>query len=247
MATTLYRTTERPRPEISADRPGDVLTKVLLACGVAYSVLYVVLNDVIAATLYEGYSRTSQAVSELSATGAPTKGFLTAVLPLSTAVMTAFGVGVWRSARGRRALRVTGALLVAHALTFPLWLFAPMTSREEMVQGTMPANDLGHIVLTAATILFILGEIGFGAAAFGRRFRIYSIATAATVLIFGALTGVESAKVPTGDPTPWMGLFERISIGPWLLWLAVFAVALLRARSGRPSVPDTPAELVETA
>ena len=47
------------------------LVRVLLACGVAYSLLYVVENDVIAATRYEGYSRMSQAISELSAKGGP--------------------------------------------------------------------------------------------------------------------------------------------------------------------------------
>jgi hypothetical protein len=64
------------------------LVRTLLACGVAYSLLYVVENDVIAATRYEGYSRMSQAISELSAKGAPTRRFLAAMLPLSGALMT---------------------------------------------------------------------------------------------------------------------------------------------------------------
>lgn len=221
----------------------------LLACGVLFSLLSVVANDVIAATLYDGYSRMSQAISELSATTAPTKDFLTALLPISTVLMMAFGIGVWKSARGNRALRVTGGLLIAHGATFPVWLLYPMTSREEMVAGTVPANDLGHIALTTVTVLFIVSEIGFGAAAFGRRFRLYSLLTIPTVLVFGALTGLESTKVPEGEPTPWMGLFERINNWAWLLWLAVLAIVLLRARSAasKVTVPDTPAELVETA
>lgn len=43
------------------------LRKTLHACGVAYSALYAVVNDAVAVTLYGGYSRMSQAVSELSA------------------------------------------------------------------------------------------------------------------------------------------------------------------------------------
>src|SRR3954468_7372525 len=58
------------------------LQKVLLACGVLYSAAYVVANDLIAAAHYRGYSRTSHAVSELSATGAPTKAFLAATIPV---------------------------------------------------------------------------------------------------------------------------------------------------------------------
>ena len=247
MSITMDRAKELQRRDAS---PGSGITDtVLLASGVLYALAYAVVNDLVAATLYDGYSRMSQAVSELSATGAPTRSFLTAMLPLFTALMIAFGIGVWRSARGRRALRVTGGLLVAHGVSFSLWLLAPMSSREDMVEGTMPANDLGHIVLTVVTILLILGEIGFGAAALGARFRRYSLATAATVLVFGALTGVEAAKVPAGDPTPWMGLVERISIGAWLLWIAVLAVALLRRRrdAEEVTVPHTPGELGEAA
>ena len=56
--------------------------KGLLACGVIYSLLTAIVNDVVAAEIYEGYSRTSQAISELSATAAPTKALLTALLPV---------------------------------------------------------------------------------------------------------------------------------------------------------------------
>jgi hypothetical protein len=216
------------------------LVQALLACGVLYALTYVIFNDVIAATSYHGYSRMSQAVSELSASGAPTRTFLVAMLPIGTALLIAFGIGGWKSAHGKRALRVTGGLLIALGVTGLLWLPFPMTSRQEMINGTMPANDVGHIVLSALTVLLIVSQIGFGAAAFGWRFRVYSIFTAAVVLVFGALTGLESPKVPAGDPTPWLGFYERISLYAWLLWIAVLAIMLLRAqdRTERP----TPAE-----
>ena len=62
-------------------------------------------RDVVAATLYSGYSRMSQAVSELSATGAPTRPFLSAVGPVFTLLQIGLGVGMWRSARGTRPIR----------------------------------------------------------------------------------------------------------------------------------------------
>lgn len=40
----------------------------LLASGLLYAALYPIVNDLIAATLYDGYSRMDQAVSELSGT-----------------------------------------------------------------------------------------------------------------------------------------------------------------------------------
>jgi len=202
-------------------------TRVLLACGVLYSLLYVAANDLVAATLYEGYRRADQAVSELSATAAPSRAFLGAMVPVFTGLLIAFGAGVWRSAAGSRPLRVTGVLLALHSATHPLWLLAPMTSREQMVSGaSMPASDVGHLVLTAVTLAFILAQLGFAAAAFGRRFRRYCLLTAVAVVGFGGLTGVLSARLPA--ETPWMGLVERASVGAWLLWLAVLAVRLWR-------------------
>ncbi|MEX1047663.1 MAG: DUF998 domain-containing protein [Actinomycetota bacterium] len=184
----------------------------LLACGGLYSVLYVVANDLVAATRYKGYSRMSQAISELSATGPPTKPFHIAILPIFSLLLIAFGIGVWKSAHRTRALRVTGGLFIVHGITAVLWLPFPITSREDMIEGTAAVNDIGLIVLSAVSVLLILSQIGFGAAAFGRRFRLFSVVTAVTVVVFGALTGMQSSKVSAGGASPWMGLFERISL-----------------------------------
>jgi hypothetical protein len=201
----------------------------LLLCGVAYAVTYVVANDAIAATFYFGYSRTSQAVRELSATGAPTRTFSMLMLPVWTARMVAFGIGVRKSSGTRRSLGVTVDLRIAFGLVGVLWLPFPMTPRGEMVNGTTPMNDVGYIVLTAATIVLILSQLAFGAVALGRWFRVYSLITAAAVLGFGGYTGTQSPKIPKGEVTPWLGLSECISIGAWPLWLVVLALILLRS------------------
>ncbi len=213
--------------------PRANLVRKLLASGIGYSLLYVVENDVVAAGRYDGYSRMSQAVSELSARGAPTRKFLVAMLPVPTALMTAFGIGVAESAGGNRALRVTGGLLAAGGVLQVAWLPFPMSPRTDLERGAGAGNDVGHLVLTAATILTILSQMAAGAAASGKRFRRYSLASAGTVVVAGALTGSQSAKLARGEPTPWLGLAERISIGAWLLWLAVLAIKLMRASPPR--------------
>jgi hypothetical protein len=208
--------------------------RVLLACGVASSLLYVIANDVIAAARWPGYSRSSQAVSELSSIGAPSRPVLVPWLILIySPLVIAFGVGVWRSSEGKRALRVTGAFLVAYGATGPLWLPFPMTLRDELATtATVPFTDLAHGILGAVTVLMYLGTLGFGAAALGERFRLYSLVTLATVLVFGALTFLNGPQVD--EPTPWLGVIERTMLGAFLLWMVVLAMALW------PKKPDAP-------
>jgi len=202
---------------------------VLLSCGIAYGVVYVISNDLVAATIYDGYSRMDQAVSELSATSAPSQAFLRAMLPVYTALMVGFGVGVWQSAAGKRSVKVLGELLVAFGLTGVMWLPFPMSSRSEIVAGTTQANDVGHLVLSTVTVVLILATVGLGMAAVRRRwFRVYSWVTIVVVLAAGAGTGALSPRIAEGEPTPWLGFYERASFGAWLLWLAMLSLLLLR-------------------
>ena len=68
--------------------------------------------------------------------------------------------------------------------------------------------------------------MGFGAAAFGRRFRLYSIATMVILLAAGAVTSVDAPRLDANLPTPWMGVWERVNSGVWLLWVVVLAVSM---------------------
>ncbi|MGZ6110526.1 MAG: hypothetical protein ACXWM3_04120 [Gemmatimonadaceae bacterium] len=57
----------------------------------------------------------------------------------------------------------------------------------------------------------------------------------ATVILFGALTTPYPARMDVGQPTPGLGIIERIDVYSALLWLAVLGIALLRR-------PDTATE-----
>jgi len=208
----------------------QTVTKLLLACGVLYGVTYVIANDVIAAAVYGDYNRIDQAVSELSAEGAASRPFLVAMFAIWVPAMTAFGIGVWRSAPGNRYLRIAGAVLAAHGVIALLWLPFPMTAREDIVVGAdAAANDVGHIVMSAVTGVLVLAELAFAAFGLGKRFRLFSLASAVIVVVFGAyLTGTQAPNIEQGEPTPWMGFYERAGIGAWMLWMAVLAVVLWR-------------------
>jgi len=93
------------------------------------------------------------------------------------------------------------------------------------------------MMLTGVLVLLLLLAIGFGAFALGRRFRVYSFGTLLTLVVFGALTARYAARLAAGQPTPGLGILERINIYASLLWVAVLATALLRRPSFRGAPP----------
>lgn len=203
--------------------------KIFLVCGILSSLLYVAMN-VFVAMQWQDYSSASQTVSELSAIGAPTRPLWVLLATAYTLLVLGFGLGVWVSASGNRPLRVVGALILAFGVIGLAWPFAPMHLRG----AEFTLTDAMHIVLSIVTVLLMLLAIGFGAAAFGRRFRFYSIATILVLLVFGTLVGLDGPRVAANLPTPWVGVTERISIGVFLLWVVVLAVVLLRAQRATP-------------
>jgi len=93
-------------------------------------------------------------------------------------------------------------------------------------------TDTLHVGIAAVTVLLILLIIGFGVNAFGKRFRIYSIVTLLMFVVFGGLTFLQADRVMADLPTPWMGIYERINVYGYMIWVAVLAIGLLRSRSG---------------
>jgi len=91
-------------------------------------------------------------------------------------------------------------------------------------------TDTLHIVWATATVLLMMLAIGFGAAAFGKLFRLYSIATMVILVACGVLTFSDGPRIAVNLPTPWVGVWERINIGVFLVWIVVLAATLLRAQ-----------------
>lgn len=218
-------------PVLPGHDSGRTAQLALLASGIVAPLLYVA-TDVIAGVRWEGYSFRDQTISELNAIGAPTRP-LTITLGLAGyTLLVAFGVGVWRSAPGNRRLRVVGGALVVFGV-LALWAvpFASMHVRgaERSLTDTM------HLVEGAIAVLLLVVAIGFGASAFGKRYRLYSIATILVLLAFGAWTGIDGPRIAEDLPTPWVGIKERISVYSYQLWLVVLAIALLRQHLARKS------------
>jgi pimeloyl-ACP methyl ester carboxylesterase len=202
-----------------------MVRKLLLVCGILSSLLYATLT-VFVAMQWADYSSAAQTVSELSAIGAPTRSLWVLPAALYTVLVTAFGWGVWKSAGRTHALRIVGGLILIYGSLGLFWPFAPMHLRETLAAGGGTLSDTAHIVLASVTVVLMLLAIGVGAAAFGKRFRVYSIASLLILGVFGALTFRDAPRLSANLPTPWLGIWERINIGVFLLWVVVLATAL---------------------
>ena len=201
------------------------MRKALLACGILSSLLYVGMN-VFVPMYWPAYSSASQTVSELSAIDAPTRPLWVPLGIVYTSLVAAFGLGVRASAGQNRRVRIVGDLLVVYGVIGLAW--PPMHLREVLAAGGGTLTDTMHITWAMITVLLMFLAIAFGAAAFGRRFRVYSFVTVAILVACGSLTTLDAPRISANLPTPWIGVWERINIGVFLLWVMVLAVTLLR-------------------
>jgi hypothetical protein len=215
--------------EITTHRPA--LRKILLASGVLSSVWYVA-TDLIGTLRYPGYSFANQEFSELLAAGAPTRSLMVALNGIPYGVLvTAFAAGVWASTGGRRAGRATGVMLIGYAVAgMVTGVFFPMDQREVIATGEASMRNSVHGPGTAVMSLFLLIAMGFGAMLLGRRFRYYTYGTIIALVAFGILASTQIGQLEANAPTPWMGIHERVNIYATMLWIAVLAIGLWRAR-----------------
>jgi Protein of unknown function (DUF998) len=204
--------------------------KILLICGVASSLLYVALNIFIPA-LWPSYHSASQTVSELSAVDAPTRPLWILLCIPYTILVIAFSWGVWISAGQNPRLRITGGLLISYGLLGIFWPFAPMHLRETLASGGATFSDTMHISLGVVTEIIFLSALAFASRAFGKHFFHYSVSTFLILLVFGALTFKDAPGIAANLPTPHIGIWERINIGVFLIWVIVLASALLQTNT----------------
>ena len=211
-----------------------MLRKALLGSGIVASLLYVGIDALAALRYPEYHSFSAQMVSELMAKGAPTEALVDPLFLLYDVLMMAFAASVWMS--GRKRARITSGLLLAYGA---IGLLGPtMFQMNVRGSGGEPTADVLHIAATAVLVSLIIASVAFGASLAGPRFRRYSWITLAVFVALGALMAPAGQALARGEPTPWVGLVERLEIGTFLSWVAVLAISLLRdGEAVRVSMP----------
>lgn len=227
LAVVLLREKRSTQPPTEPSRPlvQASSTRFALACGSVSALLYAAM--LVGVPLgWSEYSSASQTVSELSAIDAPTRPLWVSLGMVWTLLYGAFGWGVWRAGDSSRALRIAGGSIVVAAVFGVFW--PPMHLREVLAAGGGTLTDTLHIVWTAVNGVLTVVAMAFSAAALGRGFRIYSITSIVVLLAAGTMTSMSAPELQANLPTPWMGVWERVNVAAWLLWVAMLSAILLR-------------------
>ena len=200
------------------------LKNILLSCGILSSLFYIAMN-IFVPTRFPGYDISAQTVSELSAIGSPTRSLWVTLAAVYTLLVIAFGLGMCKMCGERKSLRITGAILICYAILGLAW--PPMHRREVLAAGGGTMTDTLHIVFTIVTVLLMFMAMAAASGSLGRSFRFFTIAVILVMMVFGTLTGLQASALEANLATPWRGVWERISIGAYILWVTVLAVGLL--------------------
>jgi len=200
-----------------------MLRKLMLYCGIAAPVLYI-LTAIIGAALRPDYSHIVNAISELLSNGAPNKAILDIVFNIYNALLLAFAIGAYSVLKNSlRINRVAMGILIGIQVLSFSWGFFPMDplGAEATFAGTMH-NVLGGIVAFATIIMPLLMGLGFRKASDFKRYSTFSFIASAIIFVSG-LTGV----ILAGQGYLVFGFFERITIGTYEVWIFVSALNLL--------------------
>jgi len=180
---------------------------------------------VLGGALHPGYSHVRNAISELTASQAPYRAALAPLYIAYNVLLVGFAVGLWRAYPQNRLLRAAVVLFAAAGLSG----IGQVTALPHDSTGTpATAAGTGHAVLAGVSaVLTVICAVVYGVA-FRRtagwpRLSIASFGVAAFLVVIRPVTAASIGK-------PWMGLFERLTIGAFLAWVVVVSVAVLRRR-----------------
>ena len=206
------------------------ISKKYLYFGGIFGPLVFLLNDIIGTIITPGYSPIVHAVSELTQAGATNAILLSCLFIIAAMGLVFFAIGVLTHYKfGYSKLLFLGGIFIGllgifSALSgsiFPMDPFGEVAT----FAGDMHKNlTLINIMLIVLAIPMI--GIGIYKEKQWKSFTVYSIITVFIMVSCGVLTGVLMM-----DNIELLGLFERITIYAYQLWVFVSAILLIKEQS----------------
>jgi hypothetical protein len=206
--------------ETSAGLPNMMLQRILLSCGILAPLFYLG-TDLLTGKLLKGYSFSAQSMSELGASGSPTRPLVVTLTQVASVFMIAFGIGVWRAAGPAILPRIVAGLILGNAVAgLAATLFFPNRFGVRPEFGTP-----GVLLMFLSVLCFVLAMV-FGAAAFHGWMRILSIAIPTAYVLLAILRFATAASSVAGAAV-LIGTQERTMAYSFLLWAMALAVYLM--------------------
>ena len=202
---------------------GRLAGRLLLAAGVAAPLLYAA-TVIIGAAQHPGYSHLGNAISELIARGQG--GQLEPWFLLYNLLIILFAAGLdMRVGLSGRWFRISAAMIGTSGVLGVAMAWFP----QDAVGTPMTPTGIGHLVIAAlmsvTSMAAVLADM-LAWRALDRRRAVFSARCLAVIFLSGAVAAVEAAQ-----GWPLVGLFERITIGTYLLWIMATALRFLRRRT----------------
>jgi hypothetical protein len=192
-------------------------------CGIAAVGVYVGATA-LGGLLDPAYSQISRTVSELTAAGAPSRALLAVLYVGYNVLVAAFGYAVHRIAPQEPRLRIGMYLLIAGGVAgIGLVTVLPTDLAGQPITGIGSAHIAvaGVAALLTVATTFVMAP-GFRRVAALRALVRGSIAAGVAIVLAGPLSAFAVAS-----GSPYAGVFERITIGLFLLWVWGISVYLL--------------------
>lgn len=196
------------------------LKKIYPLLGIVGPLIYIIA--VIMGSVVRGdYNPIYNSISELLIPGSPNLMVLNILFGIYNISLFLFGFGLFRDSglTSKKSLKVSALMITLIGILGLLFIFFPQDPR-----GT-PATLTGNIHLALAGITSPLTVLAVFLAGFSFRkerkikpFVWYSYLSVLLILVSGGLTATSIA-----NNSPYGGLFERITIFTFLVWIIVFS------------------------
>ena len=188
------------------------------------------LADIIGGIITPNYSYIVNAVSELSQAGAENRILLSLFLFTHGVIGALFGIGILLNHHSNKTKSIfIGGILIlvlglSNALSGSIFPQDPIGG-ETTFEGTMHLILVGVNVILLFPTLLMMG-IGFYREYNWKSFRLYTFLSLGIIVISGALSAVVIA-----NGIELMGVFERITVYAYLVWVFILAYKLILEHS----------------
>lgn len=186
--------------------------------------LVYILAVILGGMLRNDYSHITHAISELTIQGAPNKNLLDFIFTVYNLMMFLFGffAFIYLKQFSPKSVRIVMIMLAVIGFLGMLMYFFPMDARKAEItsRGIIHFTIAG--LMSLLTILStIMAGIGFRHMDGFERYSNYSIATAIFIFFTGGIAAFSAA-----NKLFFMGLFERLTIVTFMLWVLVISIKL---------------------